>query len=159
MDDWKNDNKGFSLVEMIIIIAIIAVLGGVTAYGLSLVSGKPVTQCARQMQILLEQNRTVAMGKENNTYVVIYKTPSGVMAQEYINGTIHGEPIKIGESTVDVTCGGSSIGDSKDTGKKVEFDRSTGALKGNARMEFVISRGSKVSKLIIEPLTGKVRIE
>lgn len=159
MSDWKNDNKGFSLVEMIIIIAIIAVLGGVVAYGLSLVSGKPVTQCARQMQILFEQNRTVAMGKENNTYVVIYKTPSGVMAQEFINGSLSGEPTKIGESTVDVTCGGTSIGDSVSAGVKVEFDRSTGALKGNAKKEFVISRGSRVSKLIIEPLTGKVRIE
>lgn len=157
--DWKKDNKGYSLVEMIVILAIMAALGGVVVYGLSLVSSKPVTQCARQMQILLEQNRTVAMGKENNTYVVIYKTSSGIMAQEFINGSLSGEPTKIGESTVDVTCGGSSIGNSVDDGVKVEFDRSTGALKGNAKLVFVISRGSRVSTLTIERLTGKVRIE
>lgn len=159
MDDWKKDNRGYSLVEMIVIMAIIAALGGVAAYGLSLVSGKPVTQCARQMQILLEQNRTVTMGKES-TYVMIYKTPTGVMAQEFINGSSSGKPpVKIGESTVDVTCGGSPIGNTESTGTKVEFDRGTGALKGNAEMVFVISRGGKVSTLTIEALTGKVRIQ
>lgn len=158
-DDWKKDNRGFSLVEMIIIIAIMTALGGVVVYGLSLVSGKSVTQCARQMQILFEQNRTVAMGKES-TYVVIYKTSSGVMAEEFINGSSSGKPpTKIGESTVDVTCNGTSIGNTPSTGTKVEFDRSTGALKDNAKLVFVISRGSKVSTLTIERLTGKVRIE
>lgn len=158
--DWKKDNKGYSLVEMIVILAIMAALGGVVAYGLSLVGSKPVAQCARQMQILLEQNRTVAMGKENNTYVVIYKTSDGVMAQEYINGSSSGKPpTKIGESTVDVTCGGTPIGNTESTGTKVEFDRGTGALRGNAEMVFVISRGGKVSTLTVEALTGKVRIE
>lgn len=83
-DEWKKDNRGFSLVEMVVIIAIIAILGGVVGYGLNLVSGKPVTQCARQMQILLEQNRTVAMGKES-CYVVIYKTSEGIIAEEFVN--------------------------------------------------------------------------
>lgn len=161
MDGWKKDNRGYSLVETIVIIAILAALGGVVVYGLSLASGKSVTQCARQMQILLEQNRTVTMGKES-TYVMIYKDPSkGVMAQEFINGSSSGKPpVKIGESTVDVTCNGTSIGEDVSGGAKVEFDRGTGALKDvTDDMEFVISRGGRVLTLTIDVLTGKVRIQ
>lgn len=160
VNDWKKDNRGFSLVEMIIIIAIMTALGGVVVYGLSLVSGKSVTQCARKMQILLEQNRTVTMGKES-TYVMIYKDSTGVMAQEFINGSSSGKPpVKIGESTVNVTCGGSPIGDTVSNGTKVEFDRATGALKDvTDDMEFVISGGGRVSTLTIDVLTGKVRIQ
>lgn len=159
MDEWKKNNKGYSLVEVIVIIAVMVTLGAVVAYGVGMVSGKPVMQCARQMQILFEQNRTVAMGKES-TYVIIYKTSDGVMAQEYINGSPSGKPpVKIGESTVDVTCGGTSIGDSVSNGTKVEFDRGTGALRGNAEMVFVISGGGRTSTLTIEALTGKVRIQ
>lgn len=158
MNKWKRDDKGFTLVEMIVILAIIAVIGGVVVLGLNLISGKPVTQCARQMQILLEQNRTVAMGKEN-TYVVIYKSSDGVMAQEYINGLVNGDPKRIGESVVDVTCGGTPLGNSLGTGTRIEFDRGSGALTGNAEMVFVISRGGKTATLTIEALTGKVRIQ
>lgn len=158
MNKWKMDDKGFTLVEMIVILAIIAAIGGIVGFGLSMVSGKPVTQCARQMQILLEQNRTVAMGKEN-TYIVLYKTSDGIMAQEYINGSENGEPKRIGESVVDVTCGGTPLGSSLGTGVRIEFDRGTGALTGNTEMVFVISRGGKTATLTIEALTGKVRIQ
>lgn len=45
---WKKDNRGVSLVEIIVVIAIMAVLVGVTSYGLSLISGKPVDECAKR---------------------------------------------------------------------------------------------------------------
>lgn len=58
-----------------------------------------------------------------------------------------------------MSCGGTPIGNTMATGTKVEFDRGTGALRGNAEMVFEISRNGKVSTLTIEALTGKVRIQ
>ena len=156
MSSQKNDNKGYSLVEIIIVIAIMAAISGVVIFGLSLFTNKQAMECAERMQILIEHNRTVTMGKES-TYVVIYKTTDGVMATEFVNGAQVKET-NIGSSGVSVTYEGSEIGSTISTGVKIEFDRASGALKDNKEMTFVISRGSKTFTLTIEALTGKVRV-
>lgn len=59
----KKDNRGMSLVEIILVIALMMVIAGITGYGLSLIGQKPVEECARKVEIALNQNRTNSMGK------------------------------------------------------------------------------------------------
>ena len=59
----KIDNKGFSLVELVIVMAIILILGGVAFTGLSLLTSRPVDECARKIQMVLQGNRNTTMGK------------------------------------------------------------------------------------------------
>lgn len=70
-DMKKKDNRGVSLVELIIVIAIMSIIIGMTGYGLSLVSNKPVDECAKKIEMALNRNRTNAMGKKE-AYIEFY---------------------------------------------------------------------------------------
>ena len=58
----KNDNRGLSLVEVVIVLAIMAVLGTVVSVGVNLVTRKPADQCASRLQTVLQNNRMTTMG-------------------------------------------------------------------------------------------------
>lgn len=79
----KTDNRGMSLVEIVLVIALMMVIAGITGYGLSLIGQKPVEECARKVEIALNQNRTNSMGKKV-AYLEFYMTTSGRAAyREY----------------------------------------------------------------------------
>lgn len=60
----KKDNRGMSLVEIILVIALMTVVAVASGYGLSLINKKPVQECAKKVEIALNQNRTNSMGKK-----------------------------------------------------------------------------------------------
>ena len=64
--DKKNNNKngGFSLVELIVVIAIMAVLTGIASMSLASVMGVSVKQCARDIQSAANQTRVSTLGKD-----------------------------------------------------------------------------------------------
>ena len=70
MRAYKTNNLGFSLVELIIVVAIMSLFVGVTGYGLSLSSGKPAEECARKLAACIQHGRTTTMGKYRNIITV-----------------------------------------------------------------------------------------
>lgn len=79
----KTDNRGLSLVEIVLVIALMVIITGITGYGLSLIGHKPVEECARKVEIALNQNRTNSMGKKV-AYLEFYMTADGRAAfREY----------------------------------------------------------------------------
>ena len=60
----KKDNRGMTLVEIIIVLALMTVIAGMAGYGLSLVSNKPVQECTKKVEMALNRNRTNSMGKK-----------------------------------------------------------------------------------------------
>ncbi|MDE5747440.1 MAG: type II secretion system GspH family protein [Acetatifactor sp.] len=79
----KKDNRGMSLVELIIVIAILGIVIGMTGYGLALVSKKPVDECAKKIEMVLNQNRTNAMGN-TEAYVGFYLKDNKVTVTEHL---------------------------------------------------------------------------
>lgn len=166
----QTDNRGLSLVEIIVVIAIVAVISGFFILGIGMITGKPVEQCARQMKIVLEQCRTAAMGKPaGDAYLVLTHDSEGVWATLWQSGV----PDKklVGQSDVDVKVMlGSREYDLKDafpSGLRIDFDRSSGGLLASTVPEggsafcksIMISRGSTTRTLRIERLTGKIQIQ
>ena len=96
------DNKGLTLVEILIVVAILAILGGVALTGMSLLTSRPVDECAKKIQIALEGSRNTTMGKYSG-YVEFTADSDGVYVEKYINGTSDGR-IKIGSGGVNVTA-------------------------------------------------------
>ena len=153
--DKKNNNKngGFSLVELIVVIAIMAVLTGIASMSLASVMGVSVKQCARDIQSAANQTRVSTLGKDEVIMTITKgpKDPKGNKAkssQAYyctivstivtkdgsVKKTKNEE--KIGKSNLDITY---VLSDSK--GNKtsditlddthsltIKFNRGTGAM-------------------------------
>lgn len=155
----KLENKGFSLVELIIVVAIIVVLGGVAFTGMSLLTSRPVDECAKKIQIALEGSRNTTMGKYSG-YLEFTADSNGVYVKEYINGVANGDKIRIGQSgvSVDVSTPATSTSFGA-TPYTVEFDRADGSLKTDGPISFTVSNGSRTIIVTVDKLTGRVDLE
>lgn len=168
----KKDNKGTSLVELIIVIAILAVLVGGLGLGVQLVSGKPAEQCASKLKSIMQNNRITAMGK-CEARLEIFSTPNGgVMVREFIDGS-EMSPVTIVKKDVTVQYMLDDDGTYIPLGGILDpliisYNRSSGAFNDLSGMdpayagkyctEIVITKGSTVKTLKLSYLTGKISL-
>lgn len=174
MKRWmKMNNKGMSLVELMVVIAIITILGGVGIMGVNAMTGKPAQKCAQQIVYSLEKHRTSTMGKVGAAYVLTRDENGDIYAKEYLSNN---ETIDISKDSEDIASE-YKLGDSKmkisyvcsdstttvlgnDMSLILQFDRSSGAFKkqgnGSYCTEIIVERGGRTHKITLVPLTGKV---
>lgn len=161
MKKFLKDNRGLSLIELIVVSAIMVVLASTTAFSIRMVSNRAASQCAENMKISLEKHRTSVMGKKNGRIAFFTDGSGNVYMQEEFDysGAFSIDMTKatrIGRNNVDVTCGGVTLSTSPVI---FEFNRS-GALKdGISNTPVVIKRNNRVYTLTIEPLTGKITLK
>lgn len=151
----RSDNKGFSLVEMMVILAILAVLGTGIAYSLGLVSGARNKECITQLNTAIGNTRISTMGRKD-TYMLIYCGSDGVYVKQVESGTESEK--KIGSESLSVTYQDSAGTDyplpDSSSPLCLYFDRSSGAVDVAASSDFVsITSGVYTVELIRE--TGK----
>lgn len=98
----KKNNGGFSLVELIVVIAISVVLIGAATISIRSVMGVEVKQCARNIESIINKTRVTTMGKDS-AVLEIYKDASdgAYYYKTTINGTVSA-PSKVGKSRIDV---------------------------------------------------------
>ena len=169
----KIGNSGFSLVEIIIVLAIISVLAGTVSYGLSFSSGKPAEECAQKVVSVLQHARTTTMGKYKVT-IQIKKNDAGLISikqevyhsqADYKNGTPDVTETTVGAKGVSFEYSYNGT-DYTQLGEEavltLEFSRSTGALKDNGTgaywQYFRISKAHTVKNIEIVPLTGRIEL-
>ena len=184
--DKKNNNKngGFSLVELIVVIAIMAVLTGIASMSLASVMGVSVKQCARDIQSAANQTRVSTLGKDE-VIMTITKGNKAKSSEAYyctivtkdgLGKTIENEE-KIGKSNMDITY---VLSDSK--GNKtsditlddthsltIKFNRGTGAMAPCMKsdgssggdyycMQIKVKKNSTEKIISFYPETGKKRL-
>lgn len=143
------NNKGFSLVEILIVVAIIAIMGGFMFLSLGLLSGQDAKECANNLSTVLDKEKNYALVKstgETDCYVEIKKETDGYYARYYVpqsavgTGTVCISEEKLGKSSVIINgCYDDNFGDTNPavlkrgltSGKtlKITYDRSSGAVK------------------------------
>lgn len=172
------DNRGMSLIEIIIVVAIMSTMIGVVSFGLSLVSGKPAEECAQKLASVIQHTRTITMGK-NMTTITIYMDAEGRIAAKEVSERIDNDGIVevdekvtiVGDKGVKVVCYDSGGGETEITGSnklELSFDRGSGALK-KAKINgvdsdyyctmIVISKANKTKYIVITQVTGKLSIQ
>ena len=184
--DKKNNNKngGFSLVELIVVIAIMAVLTGIASMSLASVMGVSVKQCARDIQSAANQTRVSTLGKDE-VIMTITKGNKAKSSEAYyctivtkdgLGKTTENEE-KIVKSNLDITY---VLSDSK--GNKtsditlddthsltIKFNRGTGAMAPCMKsdgssggdyycMQIKVKKNSTEKIISFYPETGKVSL-
>ena len=160
----KNRNKGFSMMELIVVIAIIGLFTGLASIGLQYVQAGNIRSTAKSIDSNLTKLRLDTMRKEEKPIMYLYKvgddyymlcTTDSSMARDRNNGT------HIGNSNTKITVDGSVLGS---TEKKIKFKKGSGAFSddSDARSSILVEKqdGKGTSyKIVLVPDTGKHYME
>ncbi len=165
----RENNKGLSFVELIIVVAIMSLLVTVTGFGLSMINGRPADECAQKIMYSLENTRTKAMGKYETTYELYRDGSTGqIMMRESVKlssgGTAEITESVLGDEMVTVTykLKGAATETTLTSGTSVTFvfDRTNGAITGTAYCEKIkVSKANREHIITIIGPTGKISID
>lgn len=165
----KLRNKGFSLIELIVVFAILGVMTAVGGYSLTAISSANAKECARELEAGLVSTRTQSYSSDTDlsvTTVSFYKGTDGI----YMKKSFETEEKKIGGSKVSVayklatSSGYEELGSNQIT---FSFDRSSAAFRamkinGNTAgycQSLKISSGAKEYIITCYTQTGKTMVE
>ncbi len=157
----RRDHRGFSMIELVVVIAIMAILStvGVLSYGM--VSGRQVISCAEEIESYLGQTKTQALSRASAD-LEIFIGDDGV----YVNPSIENRDIKVGKSGITVkyqTDDGTEFTLSDTERLVISFDRSSGAFQaladGSYCKSITLDNGRHSRKIVLIPSTGKFYIE
>ena len=169
---YRTGNEGMSLVELIVVVAILALFTGGITYSMNWASGKAAAECAQKLANSLQQARTMAMGKNSITITVKRDAEGFIVTETTIVSNTDSTPTtetktsRVGKKTVTVKFSdGSSESELGMGGVKLVFDRASGALKtlndaeaGATAPLFTISKGNTLRKVEIVPITGRISV-
>jgi prepilin-type N-terminal cleavage/methylation domain-containing protein len=77
----RHRSHGFSLVEMLVVIAIMSILMTAGAIGIGSMTGKGVTSAVASAESLFDEARSIAVGQRTRTRVLVSKTLTNVPAE------------------------------------------------------------------------------
>lgn len=149
MRTGTRNNRGFSLIELIVVIAIMAVLTAFVTLSVSYLTGQKARECANNLSFALDSTRTSAIAKNGNAecymeltleggdYYVAYYVPENALSHGTTvddNGNavfnqaayVQTEKERIGDGRVDILFSGDAAGDvtmSADTALRIFYKK------------------------------------
>ena len=149
----KDNNKGYTLIEMIVTIAIMAVVMVVMGYSLSILTNSRAKGCADDLYTAIQSARTEAMAKEGEISLIITAPTDGIYVK--LNT---GDETKIGGNRITVTTNtGDLVPGGSNASYEIKFDKRSGAFADEYGSIFI--KGSTTYELKLYKLTGKVTVE
>lgn len=175
----KRKNAGVTVVELVVVLAIMAVVAGLSLASVGSVSGYRARECAKKISSAISANKVVALGKSvtntgagpdiwwelkkdgNKVYFVEHNKTSG---SDVETTTL------VGKGRMTIRCiynGGATAKELTDDGSEtldLYFQRSTGQLNdmsGNMSnitdIIVIPPHGPKEYDIKVYPLTGKIK--
>ena len=159
----KQNNAGLSIVEIIIVLAIMAILGGIVVLSTSIATDKHVTSCSERIASTLEQTRSLVLGKRSGYFHISQTAGDGVVCQMVIDNQNYGDPVEIGRPGITITVtfsDGHSETLTSLGSVDVEFSRSNGSvINGGAHgvvTSMDITNGRRLIRVNIDRFSGRV---
>ena len=134
------NNKGYSLLEAIVIIAILGVLTGFMATSSGLFDGRRVKACADSVSSLLDKVRLANLGKDEVTLTIYKDTDKAIKAKIVTKIVSRNDSITektfiedVSDDNVEMSystdISGSAENPAGAAGMVFNFNRNTGAIK------------------------------
>lgn len=179
MRRMEKDNNGFSVIELIIVVAIIAAVVTTCALSISLVLNANARTCANDIVRAIAECKIATMTKgQGNVRLLLYRDSSGSIYSElqtrrtsvdnWETGNDGAEKIGAKKCIVGSADGsddlphksGSAV-PTLETGMwEVYFDRSSGSFKsGTSVSDIYVQGGKRKYHIHFEELTGKTTLE
>lgn len=166
---YENNNNGYSIIELIIVLAIIAIIISTVFYSIILVFSANAKSCANNMQRSIGDCKVTTMGK-SAAYMELYRDAdqnvyTRMCVMDSGGSYVPSEPQKVGTSRVYVAYtpeGGAET--ELLAGDKIEirFDRASGGFEedasGNIYEKLHVQGGSKKYEIVLTKLTGKSEV-
>ncbi len=165
-------NKGFSLVELMVVIAIMAVLTGLAGIGFGVVTGAKIKTASKEVKSALLDVRTTTMGKEGNYVAVLQDNGNKKMVSvgkldekgkflssrdiELDSSIVITAQLSSGEKTLDAS--GLVFSFKKSSGSFDTCKNLSGTDLGTCK-SITMVRGGRTYVLKLAQATGKVSIE
>lgn len=164
----KKHSKGFSMIELIIVVAIIGIFTGLVSIGFGYIQSGNLRSAAQTINSNLSKLKYDAMSKENKQYMYIYQTGNGYYflcsdQEESSLSFTSGVGQQICNSSCSITVdGGTPIGT---TPKRIAYKKGSGGFdtsKSTITQDITIKKSDGtgtgyVVKLVTE--TGKHYVE
>ncbi len=156
-------NEGLTLIELVVVIAIMSVLVGLVGLSVSVLSRQKVSNAASDVKGLLQTAQTIAMSKKS-CYVEIKSDSDGVTFTTYTytkddrSDKKFMDKVTIGDQiSVSVKqAGASSFTSVGSSVIEIKYKRENGAFTDDTIQEIMFSKGTKDVTLRLTKLTGKV---
>lgn len=169
LDSGHLNNNGYSLIELIIVLAIIAIIMCTVFYSIILIFSANARSCANNIQRAIGDCKVTTMGK-SSAYMTLYRNAEGnLYTQMHVMNSSgvyeDSEAQKVGTQKVTVKYRAQGASETELlSGDEIEiwFDRSTGGFADNAVHTFYeyirVQGGSKNYKITMTELTGKSEV-
>jgi len=177
----KCDNSGFSLVELIIVVAILAIVVGGLTLSLSVVSNRKVLKCADEIAATIERARVMTLGKAQNDVecIISFDGSDNTYHAVIIQGGSEVSDREVGEAPIAVTVyfdndtvgytldniKGDAPANDTSAGLHILFNRSSGAFVEGTNIagtekkycsKIVVSGGNREVEINTVGRTGKI---
>lgn len=168
LKELREDQRGLSLIELIVVIAIMGVVTAGSLIGFSLVSGRNIKSCYSQMGSYIQETKNLCMSREDCKLQIYMNDKGEVMVKQYRSAAPATEPVsvRIGKKGLTVTykSGGATVTVSDTSILELSFDRSSGAFKplpgGGYCDEIIITdEAGREIKVALVQKTGKFYLE
>lgn len=153
------NNKGISLVEILIVVAIMSIAVGGSGVGLSLAYSRDAEKCAKTINAALENTRMLSMSQKGN-FTMEIDLENNIL---YIRNSEASDPIE--EEQLQRRVEISVPADASLTSVTVQFDKSTGKVlsmsgesDGVLRITSENSNGKRATVVLVKG-TGKHYVE
>jgi prepilin-type N-terminal cleavage/methylation domain-containing protein len=172
-------NAGYTLLEMIVVVAILAVGLAIVGMSINTVFTLEMKQCVKEITGELGKQKVTAMTRSGDVYMRLYQNGDGIYIDKFENDVLTEQGIKVGTAKITVTCfsasntAGTPLGSD---GIIIAFNRDNGSFKkikeawalyddtaspmfpDEYYTRLVISGGGSSRTIVLWPDTGKFNV-
>jgi len=156
MRTGRSNNKGFSIVEMVIVIAILSIVSVAALSGAGIVRNAQNRRVAQSVYNALGKTKVNTMAKGDvDTFMELKRDADGYLVITSFAGVK--EETRVGGKSVEVDYenAGSTASMSSGDSLKVEYERSSGVVKSTDFTKLTVGK----YKVTLEEATGKCEIK